>query len=189
MWCIAGLGNPGPRYRWSRHNVGFLCIDRLSAASRIGLNHKNALVEWGRGGWLQESVLLCRPLTFMNLSGRGIQSVLSERGGRYADLLVIHDDLDLEPGRLKFKKRGGDGGHKGIRSVAQVLGADRFIRLRIGVGRPPNGVDPAHYVLEPFEEDEREVIDDAMDRAVQAVETLLRDGIESAMARFHVKSG
>ena len=148
--------------------MGFRCIDRLAAASKIRLTHKNALVEWGRGGWLQESVLLCRPLTFMNLSGRGVQSVLRERGGRYADLLVIHDDLDLELGRLKFKKRGGDGGHKGIRSVAQVFGGDRFIRLRIGIGRPSSGVDPAHYVLEPFEEDEREVIEDAMDRAVRS---------------------
>jgi PTH1 family peptidyl-tRNA hydrolase len=124
----------------------------------------------------------------MNLSGLGVRLLMKRRGCGLGDLVVVHDDLDLGLGRLKFKQRGGDGGHKGIRSIAEVLGDHRFLRLRIGVGRPPRGVDPTEYVLQPFGLEERGVIGEALDRAVDAVGTLMSEGLQKAMGRYHMRS-
>jgi PTH1 family peptidyl-tRNA hydrolase len=121
----------------------------------------------------------------MNLSGPGVQSLLSEQRAHPENLVVIHDDLDLALGRLQFKQRGGDGGHKGIRSIVEALGDDRFLRLRIGIGRPPQGVDASDFVLSPFERHELDVIEDTVELAVEAIQTLIREGIKEAMQRYH----
>jgi PTH1 family peptidyl-tRNA hydrolase len=189
MWCVVGLGNPGPRYRWSRHNTGSQFIDRLCQASGIRTTHRLPLVEWGEGGWSERQVILARPQTFMNRSGLAVRALLKERPCDPQDLIVVHDDLDLELGRLKFKQRGGDGGHKGIHSIMASLERDRFLRLRIGIGRPPRGVDPAAYVLETFVEQERQVMELALNRAVQALSTLFQEGLARAMDLYHAPAG
>lgn len=188
MWCLLGLGNPGPSYRRSRHNVGFEFIDQLGKVSRIQVSRHSAFVEWGEGIWCDQHVTLSRPLTYMNRCGVGVQSLLSRQGAVPADLIVVHDDLDLALGRLKFKKRGGDGGHKGIRSIIETLGDDRFLRLRIGIGRPPLGMEASDYVLASFGKEEAEEIEQAIRLAVDAVGTVLRDGLEQAMKRYHSTS-
>ncbi len=188
MWCVVGLGNPGPRYRWSRHNVGFQFVDRLCQVSGLRIDHRSRQLAWGEGSWCDERLVVARPLAYMNLSGLGVRVLMKRRGCGLGDLVVVHDDLDLGLGRLKFKQRGGDGGHKGIRSIVEVLGDQRFLRLRIGVGRPPRGVDPTDYVLQPFGGEERALIGEALDRAVDALETLVLKGLEKAMGLYHIRS-
>ena len=188
MWCLVGLGNPGPSYRRSRHNVGFEFIDHFGKVSGIQVSRHAALVEWGEGIWCDQHVTLSRPLTYMNRCGVGVQSLLSRQRAVPADLIVVHDDLDLALGRLKFKQRGGDGGHKGIRSIIETLGDDRFLRLRIGIGHPPLGMETSDYVLASFGKEEAEEIEQAIRLAVDAVETVLRDGLEQAMQRYHSTS-
>jgi PTH1 family peptidyl-tRNA hydrolase len=185
MWCVVGLGNPGARYRWSRHNAGFQFIALLSVESKIRLSHRRRDVEWGKGLWCGEELALARPLTYMNLSGVGVREVLGYLGCGLGGLVVVHDDLDLELGRIRFKQRGGDAGHKGIRSVMEALGDDRFLRLRIGIGRPPRGVPAEDYVLEPFEEEERPQVERALERALDALRTVISEGIERAMNLYH----
>lgn len=189
MRCIVGLGNPGLRYERSRHNVGFQAIDRLSHVSGIRIRHAKALpLIWGRGRWVNESLVLAKPLSYMNRSGLVVKALLQEIDCGVEDLIVLHDDLDLAVGRLKFKERGGDGGHKGIRSIIASLGHDAFLRLRIGIGRPPLGVEATDYVLSPFEEDEREIMELALDRALGALRTLLEEGLDRAMNLYHAPS-
>ena len=188
MWCLVGLGNPGPRYRRSRHNVGFECIALLGRVSGIQVTQHTSLVEWGEGTWWDQRMILARPLTYMNRSGAGVGYLLGQLGARRTDLLIIHDDMDLSLGSVRFKQRGGDGGHKGIRSIIETLGGDQFLRLRIGIGRPPADVEPSEYVLAPLKEEETEEIHRAIGSAVDAVETLIRDGLKQAMQRFHSTS-
>ena len=188
MWCVVGLGNPGPRYRWSRHNVGFQFIDRLSLVSGIQINRRSSQLTWGKGTWCQERVVLARPLTFMNLTGEGVRVLRRQHGCDPGSLIVVHDDLDLGLGRLKFKSRGGDGGHKGIRSIMEALGQDRFLRLRIGIGRPPAGADATEFVLESFGEDERAFVQEALERAVDGLEALIVKGLPEAMRLCHAPS-
>jgi len=146
-------------------------------------------VEWGEGSWYDQSITLARPLTYMNRSGLGVQVLLERKHCDPRDLIVVHDDLDLALGRLKFKERGGDGGHKGIRSVIQSLERDRFLRLRIGIGRPPRGADPTEYVLEIFGVEERQVMELALDRVVEALKTLMQEGLTRARDLYHAPSG
>jgi peptidyl-tRNA hydrolase, PTH1 family len=188
MWCVVGLGNPGPRYRWSRHNVGFLFLERFCQTSGIRLSHRTSQVSWGVGEWCDQRILTAIPRTYMNLSGVAMRVLRREQGCDPGNLIVVHDDLDLGLGRLKFKSRGGDGGHKGIRSIMDALGDDRFLRLRIGIGRPPPGVDATEFVLESFGEDELAVMDVAFDRAVEGLKALIVSGLEEAMRFCHSPS-
>ncbi len=185
MWCVVGLGNPGRRYRWSRHNAGFHFIALLSEVSKIRLSHRLPEVEWGGGLWCREELALARPMTYMNLSGVGVRQVLRRLGCDLGRLLVVHDDLDLELGRIRFKQRGGDAGHKGIRSVIEALGDDRFLRLRIGIGRPPPGVLAEDYVLAALGGEERARFQEALCTGVEALRTLISEGIERAMNLYH----
>lgn len=185
MWCVVGLGNPGPGYRWSRHNAGFQFIALFSKVSGIRLSHRLREVEWGEGLWCNEELALARPMTYMNLSGVGVHHLLRRLGCDLGRLLVVHDDLDLELGRIRFKQRGGDAGHKGIRSVIEALGDDRFLRLRIGIGRPPPGVMAEDYVLAPFTGEEQAQFQEALTRALEALRTLISEGIDRAMNLYH----
>jgi PTH1 family peptidyl-tRNA hydrolase len=184
MWCIVGLGNPGPRYRWSRHNVGFRVVDRICDEAGFALSHKGREVWWGEGDWCGQRVKVAQPRTYMNLSGWAVLA-LRRTGCEPGDLVVVHDDMDLPLGKLKFKWRGGDAGHRGIRSILEALGQDRFLRLRIGIGRPPVGVDPVDFVLESFQEQEEELVEQVLDRALEGLEVLIREGPEEAMRVCH----
>ena len=188
MWCIVGLGNPGSSYRGNRHNVGFRVIDRLCRAQGIRLDHRSSSVAWGQGTWRNETLALAKPLTFMNRSGLGIRTLLRKTHAGVDELIVIHDDLDLALGRLKFKQRGGGGGHKGILSIIETLGRDDFLRLRIGIGRPVGGMDPSDYVLSDFNAKDHEVVEGALDMAAEALRTLIQEGLPKAMNCFHTKS-
>ncbi len=184
MWCIVGLGNPGPRYVWSRHNVGFRVVERICLRAGFSLSHRKGELWWGQGDWCGQKVRVAQPQTYMNLSGRAVLA-LSRSKCRPENLVVVHDDMDLPLGRLKFKRRGGDAGHRGVRSILEALGEDRFLRLRIGIGRPPAGVDPVRFVLEPFQEGERELVECVIDRALEGLEVLMNKGLEEAMRVCH----
>lgn len=181
MKFVIGLGNPGLKYRGTRHNVGFDVLAEL--ASRQGganpATRFNAeIVETFTGG---EKVLLFAPQTYMNESGRAVRAVVDFYQAALPDLLVVCDDINLDCGRLRLRPGGSDGGQKGLRDIIRHLGTEEFARLRIGIGRPPGRMDAAAYVLSRFRSEEREAIDDAIQRAADGVELWLRDGLDAAM--------
>ena len=184
MKIIVGLGNPGDRYQWTRHNIGFQIVDRLAESHRIPLSHKRFKTCYGKGSIDSNGVLLVKPLTFMNLSGEAVSKVVHFFKAGTEALIVVHDDLDLAFGRLRIKRRGGDGGHQGVRSIIQSMGRSDFLRLKVGVGRPPAGREPADYVLESFDEEERSQLDSIRSLAAEAIETMLTEGIDTAMNRY-----
>lgn len=190
MRVIVGLGNPGDRYAPTRHNVGARVIERASAHWAIPLQTVgSARIGTGRIGPASQpiDVALAVPHAWMNQSGPAVAELLARLGCAFQDLVVVHDDLDLAPGRLRFKRSGSAGGHNGLSSVIAELGTEQFARLKVGIGRPAPGADPADYVLEPFAKDEAPVIEATVDRAVQALECLVVEGIEAAMNKFNVR--
>ena len=185
MKILVGLGNPGPTYRWSRHNIGFQVIDRVAKKHHISISSKRFQGQYGKGLIGYQGALLFKPLTFMNLSGSAVKKVVDFYRAEIEDLLIIHDDLDLVFGTLRIRRWGGDGGHQGIRSIAMSMGANNFLRLKVGIGRPPAGVDPADYVLSPFEGAERQQLEQVLSRAAECATVLILEGIETAMNRYH----
>ena len=149
---IVGLGNPGPKYSWTRHNAGFMVLDELARRAGIAVSRKTFSGFFGEGTYRGERLLLLKPQTFMNLSGRSVNPALHFHRLSLQDLIVIHDDLDIPFGRVKLKDGGGHAGHNGLRSLMQELGGGQFARIRVGVGRPLHG-DAADYVLSPFTRD------------------------------------
>ena len=142
---IVGLGNPGPKYLWTRHNAGFMVLDRLSALAGIPITRKSFSGLSGEGSFQGERLLLLKPQTFMNLSGRSVGEALHFHKLSLSDLIVVHDDLDIPFGRVKLKEGGGHGGHNGLRSLVQDLGSGQFLRVRVGIGRPLHG-DAANHI-------------------------------------------
>jgi peptidyl-tRNA hydrolase, PTH1 family len=180
---IVGLGNPGVRYRWSRHNVGFQVADRLAEKISILISTRRFKALYGKGRIDSQEVILVKPMTYMNRSGEAVKEVVDFFHVGTEDLVVIHDDLDLPLGRLRIKRRGGDGGHQGVRSIIDRMGENNFIRLKVGIDRPPPEMDPAEYVLTPFDKTERLLLDDILSRAAESVVIMLLEGIEKAMNR------
>ena len=187
MKLIVGLGNPGPRYAGTRHNVGFDALDRL--ARRHGAEWEAAPrgIEALIARWRAGDTVLAKPLTFMNLSGTAIVGLLQFYKIEPWDLLVIVDEVQLETGRIRIRPSGSAGGHNGLKSVIGSLGTDAFPRLRIGVGRGDSRRDLADHVLAKFDADERSVIEDAIVRAADASEAFIADGVADAMNRFNRK--
>ncbi|MDJ0857292.1 MAG: aminoacyl-tRNA hydrolase [Desulfobacterales bacterium] len=186
-FLIAGLGNPGENYRSTRHNAGFMVVDRLCEVYQIPLDLKRFTCRFGLGDVAGRKVVLAKPQAFMNRSGLPVLRLMSYYGISGCDLLIIHDDIDIAFGRLKIKEKGGHGGHNGVKSLMEALGNGDFSRLRIGVGRPERGGDVIQHVLEPFRAGEQEQLDTIMDRAVQAVVTVLSHGAKFGMNRFNRK--
>ncbi len=189
MRVIVGLGNPGDRYARTRHNVGARVIERASAQWSIPLKTAGAArLGTGRIGPVDKpvEVALAIPLTWMNQSGTAVVELLARLGCVPGDLTVVHDDLDMEPGRLRLKRSGGAGGHNGVSSVIAELNTDQFSRLKLGIGRPAPEMDSADYVLEPFAKDDATVIEASIEQAVQALECALVDGVDAAMNKFNV---
>jgi len=183
--AIFGLGNPGVHYQWSRHNVGFRVVDRFAEEYRILVCTKRFKAVYGTGLIDSQRVLLLKPMTFMNLSGEAVQKAVHFFHIEMKDLIVVHDDLDLAFGRVRFKRWGGDGGHQGVRSIVESLGGNAFLRLKVGIGRPPKGMDPAEYVLEPFDATEQAELEGILSRAADSLKVLISEGIEAAMNRYH----
>lgn len=186
---IVGLGNPGPRYERTRHNAGFEAVARLAAAHGIALRQQRhrALVGDGRLGG--RHCLLALPQTFMNLSGESVRRILDFTSTPVADLVVVTDDLDLPLGRIRVRGDGGAGGHRGLASILEHLGEAGFVRVRIGIGRPPERVPAEAYVLQEFAAAERPALEEALERAREAVEAVVAEGAAAAMNRFNRRPG
>ncbi len=187
MWIVVGLGNPGPEYERSRHNVGFWVVDALADRVGVALTRCRYRSLFARGLLHGSQVLLTKPLTFMNESGVSVsrwQQALRLEPGR---IIVVHDDLDLPLSQLRVRAGGGYGGHRGVRSVIEAIGSPDFLRVKVGIGRPREGQDAVAHVLEPFDEREGELIRGAVQRATDAVETLVQEGLEGAMNRYNVR--
>ena len=185
MKLVVGLGNPGKKHENTRHNLGFSIIDHIAQKNEISVKKKlcHALVgEWSNDG---ETVLLAKPQIYMNRSGESVRDLLRHCQSPAEDLIVIHDDLDLALGRIRIRPRGGAGGHRGILSIVESLATAQFYRVRVGIGRPPDGVDPTDFVLESFTPNELDQVAGLVARASEASVALLREGGQRAMERFN----
>ena len=181
MWLIAGLGNPGAKYRHTRHNVGFMALDRFAARHGAGTFRQGFQGEHVRARLGGNDVVLLMPHTFMNLSGRSVQEAMHFFKLRLGNLLVVHDEIDLPFGRLQVKQGGGTAGHKGLKSILESCGDPGFCRVRIGVGRPVDGAPVEQYVLEGFSPEERQRLPDVLERATSALTDVVERGCEEAM--------
>jgi PTH1 family peptidyl-tRNA hydrolase len=186
MKLIVGLGNPGREYAGTRHNIGFMVVDRLASVLGVTVEGKMCKALVGQGRINGEKVVLAKPQTYMNLSGDAVGALVNWFKLTAADLLVIYDDLDLASGKLRLRAGGGSGGHKGMQSIIQALGTDGFPRVRVGIGRPPEpGYATADYVLGHISNDEATVLKEALSLASDAVVCTVREGIERAMNLFN----
>ncbi len=184
---IAGLGNPTDAYKETRHNIGFMALDRISAAWNIPINQHKHKAMVGNGWLGGQRVLLVKPLTYMNLSGESLRAVMDFYKADPEDLLVIYDDISLDPGMLRIRKKGSSGGHNGMKSIIRHLGFDTFPRIRVGIGGNEHpGQDLADYVLSRFPREEKECIDEALDKVVKAAEYIAAGDIDEAMNRYSV---
>ena len=175
MFLILGLGNPGPRYELTRHNAGFLVLDNLADKYKIKLTQHKYRSLYGKGEIEGFPVILAKPMTYMNESGKAVKALLSAFNLSSEQILVTHDDIDLPLGKIKTKLKGGDGGQLGVRSTIETLGTREFYRVRIGVDRPEDREDIVDYVLSPFTEEESGLLNDVMNKAVQTIEAALRE--------------
>lgn len=180
-----GLGNPGREYRITRHNTGFLVIDRFAQDHSFKLTKRKFYARIGTGKISGISVILAKPLTFMNLSGESVAPLVGFFSLKDSELVVVHDDLDLSFGRIRIKVGGGDAGHQGLRSIIESLGTSDFIRIRVGIGRPPKGTTATEYVLHNYNPDERKELENIVARASEALEKILKYGVPRAMTEFN----
>lgn len=181
---VVGLGNPGDGYAGTRHNIGFLVADLVAKQCGATPWRRTVFSATAVGSLVGRALLLAKPSTFMNRSGIAVSELLSRHGLAPSSLIVIHDDIDLAFGRIRLRPGGGHGGHNGIRSVIAEIGTPDFCRVRLGIGRPSEGVAPADHVLSPFTPAERESLDSLVALGAAAVEAIAREGIERAMNRI-----
>ncbi|NQS75739.1 MAG: aminoacyl-tRNA hydrolase [Peptococcaceae bacterium] len=188
MKLIVGLGNPGREYAGTRHNIGFMVIDRLAHKLGVKVGRKKFKALFGQAQIGSKKVLLAKPQTYMNLSGQAVSALLRWHKLGPADLIVVFDDMDLPPGKLRIRPNGGSGGHKGIESIIISLGTKGFARLRIGVGKPtdPN-FDGAGYVLSRLAEEDIKTYAQSVNLAVEAIHSLINVGVERAMNEYNRK--
>ena len=185
MRIIVGLGNPGDRYRCTRHNIGFRCIDLLSRQWDIRLSERRAKAVLGRGRRQEQDVVLAKPRTFMNHSGQGVAYLLTRFGAKPADLVVVYDEMDLPVGKLRLRPGGGPAGHNGIRSLIAELQTTAFARLRVGIGPPAPDQDQVSHVLSRFSAEESPEMTRIVEQAAAAVDCLLAEGMAAAMNKFN----
>lgn len=184
-YLIVGLGNPGRAYQHNRHNVGFRVVDRLAARHGLTFSRQQNGALVASGSIADRSVVLVKPQKFMNLSGGPVAALVKFYRIPPQRLLVIYDDLDLPLAALRLRPGGGSGGHKGVQHIIERLGTQDFARLRVGIGRPPGRMDPADYVLQDFSAEQWPLVEEALERAADAAEVWLSEGIERAMSRFN----
>lgn len=190
MRVIVGLGNPKAEYKNTRHNMGFDTIDVLADKCGISMDMKKHKAICGKGMIEGNKVILAKPQTFMNLSGQSVSELVNfYKIDPSSDLIVVYDDIDLEPGQIRIRKQGSAGGHNGMKSVIGSIGTQDFVRIRVGVGAKPKGYDLADYVLGHFTKDEREVVDKAIIMATEAIKVILKDGTDQAMNQYNRKVG
>lgn len=182
---VIGLGNPGKEYAMTRHNAGFMVVERLADAFRISMDKNKFDTIYGKGKIQAKDVMLAKPQAFMNRSGPPVQKLAGFYRISCEDMLIIHDDIDLAFGRIKIKEKGGDGGHKGIKSIKDAFGGGNFTRLRIGIGRSEAGADVVDHVLGRFNPEEKALLDKIIATAMDAVLTILCEGAKEGMNRFN----
>lgn len=187
MYIIAGLGNPTKEYSGTRHNIGFEVIDRLADDCRIDVSMKKHKAICGKGCIGGQKVILCKPQTYMNLSGESIRELADYYKVAPEDIIIIFDDISLEPGQLRIRAKGSAGGHNGIKSIIAHLGTQEFPRVKVGVGEKPKGWDLADYVLSRFGSEDRKVMDEAVKEASSAVQMMIGDGVDAAMNKYNAK--
>ncbi|MBM7097939.1 MULTISPECIES: aminoacyl-tRNA hydrolase [Alteribacter] len=185
MKLIVGLGNPGTKYDGTRHNVGFEVIDRCQEKLNIDLTQSKHKGIYGSAGMGTEKIFLLKPLTYMNLSGESVAPLMNFYKMTPEDILVVYDDLDLAPGKIRLRQKGGAGGHNGIKSLIQHLGTDQFKRIRIGVGRPDHGQAVTDHVLGRFSPDDRKLIDEAVEKATDACGAWTKEPFNQVMNEFN----
>lgn len=188
MYLIVGLGNPGRQYEGTRHNMGFDTIDYLVEKHRIGQSGVKFNAMYGKGMIGGEKVILMKPLSYMNLSGGPVQEMANYfKIDPETEMIVIYDDIDLDPGQLRIRVRGSAGGHNGIKDLINKLGTQKFLRVKVGVGAKPKGWDLADHVLSRFSSSERKIVDEAICKAGDAVEKILSEGVDAAMNVYNKK--
>ena len=185
MKIIVGLGNPGDRYRHTRHNVGFRCVDLMARQWGIRLSERRAKAVIGQGVHAGREVALAKPRNFMNNSGECVDYLLARFAADLDRIMVVYDDMELPMGRLRIRRSGSDGGHRGVKSIIAALGTPEFPRMRLGIGSPAEGQDPIDFVLGRFSEEESQVVGPTVETAVMAMECWLAEDIEAAMNRFN----
>ncbi|MEA3560577.1 MAG: aminoacyl-tRNA hydrolase [Candidatus Omnitrophota bacterium] len=185
MKLIIGLGNPGLKYRWTKHNLGFWVVDRLAKKNQISLGKKKFRSAFGNGLIGRNKIIILKPLSYMNLSGRPVKDFLSWFNLRFQDVVIICDDLNLDLGRIRIRRAGGPGGHKGLKSIIDHLNTRQFTRLRIGIAKGCMKGDMMPYVLSKFEKKDKIIIKQAVDKAAEAAEIIISEGITAAMNRFN----
>lgn len=183
--AIIGLGNPGAEYATTRHNAGFWCIDALSRKYAIRLERLRSAAIIGEGAIANRPVALVKPRTYVNRSGAAIRYLQARYALQADKLLIVCDDINLPPGKLRLRPKGSAGGHNGLKSIIEAAGSQAFPRLRIGVGRPADGAGQIEHVIGPMPPDEREIMDAAVERAADAIACLLAEGIQETMSRFN----
>ena len=186
-YIVAGLGNPGPTYQWTRHNAGFLFLDRLAHLENISISKKSFSGFSGEWNFAGHRLILLKPQTFMNLSGNAIMQALQFHKLPLSNLIVIHDELDLPFGTVRFKLGGGHGGHNGLRSIMENLGKGDFVRLRIGIGKSPHG-DTTGHVLGKIPPDQMEVLSRVLDGGLEMFKVMLEEGLPKSMSLYNNKN-
>ena len=185
MFLIVGLGNPGRQYEHTRHNAGFDVMDALAEKYNISISESGHKALFGKGMIGGQKVILAKPQTFMNLSGESLRPIMDFYKLEPEDFIIIHDDIDLDVGRLRIRRKGSAGGHNGLKSIISHLGSMDFPRVKIGVGEKPKGYDLADYVLGHFSKEDRGLVDDALKRAAGAVELMVQGEVDQAMNQFN----
>ncbi len=183
MWVIAGLGNPGRKYSRTRHNIGFMAVEEIAQRNGIEFTDRKEY-RIGRGPIEGHNVVLIEPLLYMNRSGPVVNAILKKFTVQFDNLIIIHDDLDMETGKLRIRKTGSSGGHKGVESIIQNIGSKDFIRVKIGIGREP-GILAEDYVLSKFTRREISAIKETIEKATDAVHAIITDGVDKAMNTFN----
>lgn len=184
-FLIVGLGNPGREYRETRHNIGFMLLDRLAVKLDARFSRLQSKALATSISYSERRIILAKPQTFMNLSGQAVQGLVRFYKLPLTNLLVAHDDLDLPPGTIRIRPAGGSAGQKGMESIIERLGTDEFARLRLGIGRPPGQMQAPDYVLQEFSDAEMLVISETLNRAADAVLTFVTAGLDAAMNKYN----
>jgi peptidyl-tRNA hydrolase, PTH1 family len=188
MYLIIGLGNPGNRYQFTRHNIGFMVLEKIAARWEVDLKQKSFDALWNRGKIAGINVLLALPQKYMNLSGNAARQLLAYFKVDINNLIVIHDDLDLPFGTVRLKTGGGDAGHKGLKSIITCLGSADFMRVRMGIGKPSDRIPVEDYVLQRFGVDESDLLQQSIQIASEAAADIVTSGMQQAMAKYHTKN-
>jgi PTH1 family peptidyl-tRNA hydrolase len=188
MYLIVGLGNPGTRYRASRHNIGFMVLEKLAGKLELDFSQKSFNALWGKGKIDSKNIIFAMPQTYMNLSGNAVRQLHAFFKTEISNLIVIHDDLDLSFGSVRLKTGGGNAGHKGLASIEENLGSSEFMRVRLGIGKPVDKSRIEGYVLEPFGKEELCVLPEIIQWAAEATTEIVSSGMQTAIGNYQTKN-